>query len=91
MGFFGNKVKEEDKALINSRKYVETFYCDDKEELDKLIANRMEKRIIKDIKFAITSGQSATESCTSFSAMLIYDHFKEKIRDEKEQGIGIER
>lgn len=86
-----NKINNEDKELENARKYVETLFCKTKEELDKEIARRIEKgRIIKSIDYEVISSDTALENCCAFSAMILYDVWSEKVRNEKNVNI-IER
>lgn len=92
MGFFLNKKNDKiDVELDNAHKYVETLFCKTKEELDKEIAKRIENgRIIKSVDFEVVSSDTALENCCAFSAMILYDTWAEKARNEKENSKEIE-
>lgn len=76
MGFFGNSEKKVNKELEEARIYVETIRVGSEEQLDIEIAKRIKSgRIIKDVKF-VRNG-------TLFNAMILYDPWAEKARDEK--------
>lgn len=79
MGFFSSSNESNNSTKEN--KYVETIKATSLELLDMEIAKRMETRIIKDIKFQVDG---------IFYAMIIYDAWAEKARNEKENNRGIE-
>ena len=92
MGFFQNKKNDKkDMELDNAHKYVETLFCKTKEELDKEIAKRIENgRIIKSVDFEVVSSDTTLENCCAFSAMILYDTWAEKARNEKKNNRNIE-
>ncbi|BEO93147.1 hypothetical protein FNSP4_05670 [Fusobacterium nucleatum] len=79
MGFFSSS--NESNNSMKENKYVETIKATSLELLDKEITKRMETRIIKDIKFQVDG---------IFYAMIIYDAWAEKARNEKENVNEIE-
>ena len=83
---------KKDIELDNAHKYVETLFCKTKEELDKEIAKRIENgRIIKSVDFEVVSSDTTLEKLfVLFSAMILYDTWAEKARNEKENNRNIE-
>ena len=79
MVFFSSSNESNNSTKEN--KYVETIKATSLELLDMEITKRMETRIIKDIKFQVDG---------IFYAMIIYDTWAEKIRNEKENVKKIE-
>jgi len=79
MGFFSSS--NESNNSMKENRYVETIKATSLELLDMEITKRMETRVIKDIKFQVDG---------IFYAMIIYDAWAEKIRNEKENVKEIE-
>ena len=79
MGFFSSS--NESNNSMKENRYVETIKATSLELLDMEITKRMETRVIKDIKFQVDG---------IFYAMIIYDTWAEKARNEKENSKEIE-
>ena len=73
-------------AFFFLNKKIETLVFNKKDDLDIAIAERMNSRIIKDIQYQYVE---TSNSCT-YSAMIIYDTWAEKARNEKENNRNIE-
>lgn len=91
MGWFKDDAKkqlekERKELLQEARKHVETIRATTREELDIEIANRMQNRIIKDIQYQAVSSPSGL---VSYSAMIIYDAWAEKQREEKRENLKV--
>lgn len=72
--------------LSNAHKYVETLVFNKKDDLDIAIAERMNSRIIKDIQYQYAE----TSNSFTYSVMIIYDTWAEKVRKEKENSKEME-
>ena len=89
MSFFKKNEEElkKEKELKEACKYVEIIKFEKMEDLNIELAERMKKRIIKEIQYQTVPGINGG---SLYSAMILYDTWAEKAKNEKENSKEIE-